>query len=513
MVHMIKLCFLLLACLMIGCRPNPLEGTLTEVHIDELLSSEIITDLNPSGLTPLSARLQFSTTDEAIVTTSVLGDYEAVKTSESFTKDHTLEIHGLYPNTNNTIKLEVITEDSIYRAFDTIYIQTDSLPFTFPDIEIIEMESDLMEPGWNLIELSIGGLDQLRFNPIIFDPSGIIRWYMNLDFIQSWIGPFERLRNGNWIWANQYMIYEYNMMGREVNQWVINGYNQHHDIIEKPDGNLIIPVSKWDEDSILDHIIELDRNSNQIVREWDLRKVMDVNRFDFTWNSRDWAHVNSIWYDETNEGLVISARHQGIIKVDMDNTLEWIIAPHQGWELAGILEEGVDTRDFLLDAINTNHEPYSDEIQQGKVNDSDFSWPWGQHAAMVLENGHIFCFDNGSRQNFGDNAGYIRGVEYAVDTDQMTVQEVWQYGEERGEEIHSDNISDVDVLIETGNRLIAPGNINSQGQRASRLIEVDYPSGTVVYEAIVHFKDALSNGQGWGQSDISYRAERLALYP
>ena len=75
----------------------------------------------------------------------------------------------------------------------------------------------------------------------------------------------------------------------------------------------------------LDHIVELDRNSGQVVREWDLRQVLDINRYDLLWNAYDWIHVNSVWFDESDESLVISGRTQGIIKVSKDNELIWIL--------------------------------------------------------------------------------------------------------------------------------------------------------------------------------------------
>ena len=501
---------------LIACGDNEDDdkpGAAREVDIQELLQEPISIQLNPYELTPLSALLSVNTQSSASLEVTVQGDYPSTIETDHFATSHQIGVHGLYPDKNNAIVVKVSTENGNY-GYDTLYIQTDPLPATFPEIEIAAMDESRMEPGWNLIELSIGGQGIFRFNPVIFDPSGQIRWYMNLDFIEGWIGPFERLNNGNWLWSYNNRTYEYDMLGQEIRNWELWPYSQHHDQVEKPDGNLIIAVNKSDEPTALDHIIELDRQSGGTVREWDLREVMDVDRFDFVWNSFDWAHVNSVWYDDETDGLVISARHQGIAKVDMDNNLEWLIAPHQGWNLAGINGDGLDTRDYLLTAVDANGNPYPESVQQGSEDAVDgFSWPWGQHAVMTLDNGHIFCFDNGTNKNFGANATYSRAVEYAIDLEAMTVNQVWQYGKERGIDMHSNNISDVDVLPITGNRVIAPGNLTPNPTRGSRIIEVSYPDGEVIYEAVITFKDELSNGGGWAQNDISYRAERLEIYP
>jgi arylsulfate sulfotransferase len=95
----------------------------------------------------------------------------------------------------------------------------------------------------------------------------------------------------------------------------------------------------------------------------------------------------------------------------------------------------------------------------------------------------------------------------------MTVKQIWQYGEERGREVHSSNISDVDYLPETGNRLIAPGNIFNSDNKRGKIIEVAYPSGEVIFEASIDYKNATSTGGGWGSADLIYRSERLTIYP
>ena len=127
--------------------------------------------------------------------------------------------------------------------------------------------------------------------------------------------------------------------------------------------------------------------------------------------------------------------------------------------------------------------------------------------------GTMFVFDNGRERNFSEEGPeYSRGVEYAIDEEAMTVEQVWQYGKERGEAFYSPIISDVDYLPQTGNRLIMPGIIGTFSPPSYALMtEVTYPDKEVVFEARLEFKNLLEGDSIFG--DSIYRAERLPLYP
>jgi len=502
--------FPLLLLAVAGCRqeegPMPAvagpEG-LQEIPPDSLLAGPATVEMDPYGLTPLAGRAIVRTLKQTQLEVQLLGAYPVFIASEAPAFIHEVMLLGFYPGRENVLIFKATDAGSGDFARDTVFVRTAPLPDFLPDIGILEKRETQMEPGWNLLELNLG---QGRFFPLIFDPGGQVRWYMKLDFIQGGVAPFERLRNGNWLWANKQTVYESDMLGREIARWELPAYTQHHDLIEKPDGNLLVCVTKEGLDTEMDHIIELGRQSGAVVREWDLRQVLDVGRFDLIAHSYDWLHVNSVWYDESDEGLLLSARHQGIFKVSKDNRLMWILAPHQGWGAAGPDGNGLNTAAYLLTAVDGQGAACSQEVQQGTRDAPAFSWPWGQHACMILPGGNIFCFDNGWRKNFGDNAGYIRAVEYRVDPMRMQVEQVWEYGKARGAELYSHNVCDVDYLPATGNRLVCSGNIDGANGKQGRAIEVSYPEGEVVFEALIHCKNKFGG-------DIIYRAERLPLYP
>ncbi len=48
---------------------------------------------------------------------------------------------------------------------------------------------------------------------------------------------------------------------------------------------------------------------------------------------RNWAHVNSVDYDPTDDSIIISSRHQSaIIKIGRDKKVKWILSAPDGWK-------------------------------------------------------------------------------------------------------------------------------------------------------------------------------------
>ena len=64
----------------------------------------------------------------------------------------------------------------------------------------------------------------------------------------------------------------------------------------------------------------------------------------------------------------------------------------------------------------------------------------------------MFLLDNGNNKSknkeeyISASNSYTRGVMYKIDTDNMTIMQVWQYGKERGSSFYSPYISDVDYI-------------------------------------------------------------------
>lgn len=503
----------LLSILLITCKKGDDEILILSLDESEILHSPISIVLNPYGITPLAALVSFESLEPTTVEVHVNGAVPIDFKIEDASKIHQFPLLGLYPDTTNRVFITIINENEQYFR-DTLEVATPPLPDHLPTIEILKADPNVMEPGMTLCELNIGGNGKLRTQPILFDHQGNIRWYIDLSFTDGWTAPLKRLQNGNLVFARGHHIFEYNWVGKEINKWTNWDYFQHHDLIEIPNGNFIIPVSQTGIGTGLDQIIEVDRATGDVIRQWDLREILDVDRFDLLWQSFDWVHVNSVWYDERDESLLVSGRNQGVFKVSKENELQWILAPHRGWGQAGVNGDGPRTADFLLTAIDGIQNFYNEDIQNGMERATFFDWPWGQHSAQLLDNGHVLLFDNGWKRYF-ENAGqqgHSRAVEYQVDEFNKTVRQIWEYGKDRHQETFSENISSVSHLPQTFNRLFCPGNIHNAELIGGKVVEITIPRNTVVFEANIHYKNNFSNGSGWGNADLIYRSERLELY-
>jgi arylsulfate sulfotransferase len=484
-----------------------------------LLEGEIGIHVNPSGIAPLSAMASIKTKKDVSINFTVLGTTELTNDLPDFSKSQQVAVHGLYANSSNRIAF-TLTDRNNVSVFDTVTAQTGALPDFFPEITIDVLDQTQMEPGMHFSSFSVGNSGEFESYPMIFDHEGEVRWYLDMKEQPGITWGVTFLEDGTLFASVRSGIIEFDLFGNIIRHIETPGNVLHHDVLKLPNGNYVaiadhdgtkIIKNGQEITSVEDYIIEVDGVTGEVVNEWDMGEILDVSRIDVVDGGGDWFHMNAIWYDESDEALIVSGRNQGIVKVDWNNELQWILAPHQGWELAGRTGEGFDTTPFLLEAINEFDSPYSESIQQGTEEHFFFSWAWGQHAPMILENGNLLVFDNGTNRNFGAASQYSQASEYEIDEENMTAKMVWNYGKGRGSETYSNIISDIDVLPVTQNRLFSPGFITGSPNSA-KMVEVTYPDNVVVFESTLSFKNLLGNGQGWGQIDLAYRGERVSLY-
>ena len=463
------------------------------------LDGEIEVVASPIGRTPLAAEINLATTAPSTARVRLLGDQSSGYETAS-RREHTIPVVGLLPDADNRVEVTLSSTEGTFLV-DTFTVATPPLPDFLPEVVVSVADVAAMEPGWTLSGLSVRDGEEWRTVPFVFDHQGRIRWYMDLAEDGLLVLPIEPLENGHLIGGAGERIFEYDWMGRHADHWRIEGYNFHHDVVELPDGDLLVAVDKKGLSTVEDFALVLDRSSGDIVREIDLRTMMDVSRREVGGNDEDWLHVNSLWYDESDGGIIVSALYQGVFKISPTNELQWILAPHRGWGPAGVQGDGPDTSERLLTAVDESGMPYAADVQDGGVPVTGFDWSWYQHAAMLTPLGSLLIFDNGVNRNFGvTEDAYSRGVEYAVDEEEMTVRQLWSYGRERGAEYRSTFISDIDYGPLTGNRLVMPGSTN---QGSAWVTEVT-AAGTVVFDAEIRFN--IEDG-----GDLVYRSERIVL--
>ncbi|MBT8267940.1 MAG: aryl-sulfate sulfotransferase [Bacteroidia bacterium] len=478
--------------------------------------------LNPNGMAPLTAEIQISSEEVVKASIEVLGATTYRDSISRYANDVIMPVLGLYPNSDNKV---VVTLDHANGSLqDTLTITTAPLPDWFPEIEINTLKRDEMEPGLHACDMHFANNGVFRSMPFLFDDEGEVRWYLDLSFHGKMVSPFQRLKDGTILMVGRHTIYEFDMMGKTKNKIEIDpNFGMHHDVIEIPSGNLLICVGKrnafinLEGENILsdsDFIMHYDRGLEQITGEWDLGKSLDVDRNDLNFfRPGDWLHMNGLAFNSKDGTTIVSAKNQGLIKVNWSDELQWILAPHKNWGKAGRDGQGFDTRPYLLTAINASGQPYPSSVQIGETSAADFDFPWGPHAPKLLPNGNILVFDNGTYRNFNDDNRYSRVVEYEIDDTNKTVRQVWQYGKERGEEFYSSIVSDADYLPGTENILVTSGYILPQSNHSGKIVEVNRKTGEEVFEATLYFKTL--NGDktvaGWGQTDILYRSERMPL--
>lgn len=492
----------------------------------EGVNGRIDIKLNPYNVAPLGAQLTFTTKEACRVDIKVTGPIPMERSFSGYSTNHRIPVLGLYPDTTNTVEIELVTESGTEYSGE-LYVTTNALPDFLPDIDIVTVKKDKMEPGLHLAEVLIANNGQFDAFPVMFDNAGKVRWFLDLSGVKPFPFTPHRLKNGNWLFVSWVEIYELSSLGQLIQHHRLTDYSADHDVIALNNGHLIMGASKKDTriarngelvESRFDHVIEVDEKRN-VVRDWDLREFLDVDRSvfreDFSLNfSADWFHINSIAYDPSDEGLAISGRNQGVLKVNGKNELQWILAPHRAWGKAGFDGQGLNTRDYLLSAVDGQGNKLPEEVQQGTASTDDFSWPTGQHALTVLDNGHLLMFDNGLARNFSEDFTYSRAVEFEIDPQNKTIRQVWEYGKERGLDMFSAITSDVDVLPNTNNRLITAGNVRLGALPPhAKMVEVTYPANEVVFEANLFLKDAKGTGaREWAQFDLLYRGERYTLY-
>ena len=202
---------------------------------------------------------------------------------------------------------------------------------------------------------------------------------------------------------------EFNLEGEGI--WYEPNNNfMHHDLIQLPNGNYMgivevqsagpIPYGPWTPQFqalgyqangftpeylwVGDKIVEWDKDTHQIVWEWDVFEHYNMIDFDYygdTWwqgfydGFYDWTHVNAIAYSEEENAIYLSCRHLSrITKIDY-STGEII------WNMGLEMQSG--------------------DVDCGQ--NLDFSF---QHSITVLENGNIVTLDNGNLSTFINDTPY-----------------------------------------------------------------------------------------------------------
>lgn len=337
----------------------------------------------------------------------------------------------------------------------------------------------------------MGGALEWAFNSQIgiIDTAGDVRGYLLDDKLSDPKDPwssgymmgFQQTKDGALTWGFGQRYVKYDLMGRKIfNRLLPPQYSDFsHAFDNAQNGHSFLRVANADYrrpdgkrvHTVRDVIVELDENGG-VVDDFRLYDILDPYRDNVVKamdqgavclnideakaghtlsaeelakmdeNSqfgdiagvgpgRNWAHVNSVDYDPTDDSIIISSRHQGIVKIGRDKKVKWILASPEGWK------KGL--KETLLTPVDKNGKPIKCE---GSKCEGDFDWSWTQHTAWRIDSKsdknilYLSVFDNGDARGMEQpplpDMKYSRAVVYKIDQKKKTVEQIWEVGKELG---------------------------------------------------------------------------------
>lgn len=359
-----------------------------------------------------------------------------------------------------------------------------------PPIRIIKNDPARREPGIIVFNIRPGGKADL---------TGHFGWIMGVDQLgqTAFCWEFDEqpqdtnsLPSKNIIFSltKQGMIHEASCDGQIIRSWYLpsakNGGLEskgekillnmplfHHRTNLMPNGNFLLlsaeervldnwPLKDDDKNSprgsakVIGDVIVEAAQSGQIINQWKIFDILDPYRLCYGscspyWRARgfpdsfDWCHANAACYDASDDSILVSLRTQDcIIKFSRKTgELIWILGDPGNWK-----------------------SPWKEKLLRPV---GDTSWPYHQHDCSVTPEGHVLCFDNGNfralpfERKMPAEESYSRAVEYKIDTKNMTVKQVWSYGDKKEERLFACYQGGAYRLNKTGNTIITYGGIST----------------------------------------------------
>ncbi len=453
--------------------------------------------VDPYGVSPLTAVAMFETKQRSKVKVTVDGkdaDTAISHTFDELSYNHIIPIYGLYADTENRVVFEIFNEDGT-RDLYAHFVETEPVAD-----EIYKVKMEKINEGQNDGVLTF--FEGTRNFAI--DKNGDIRWFFGNDLIDgNTASPIRLLNNGNIAilsgeidtfpyYTNK--LYEINYLGKIFKKYdILHG---HHEIVELPNGNFLVPTKNPDRDTEEDYIVEIDRNTGEIVKSIDLYELFNLPKIaDETYFIResipntkdenkteqenyevaldsarhDWFHLNAIHYDNGN--IVVSGRLQDIVAL-IDYETEEI-----KWILSDPSDEFPDElKEKLLTPIGDN-----------------FEYSYGQHTASYSNN-MLVLYDNGNfRTKDAYNIvqpedNYSRGVAYKVDEENKTIEQVWQFGKGLDFFTFTPYIGDIDTLGNNHYLINFGGMIIKDGKPTGDIFS-GFMGTSDTYSRVVEVKD------------------------
>lgn len=325
---------------------------------------------NPFKIAPQTALVLFRTSKSEKVTLTIKGKHndDIVRTFES-TKDHYIPVYGLYNNYENEVKIK--TESG---KETTLKIKIDDI-FQTAAVDVAQNKIENSNGEFYFTTSSLGS------NAMAYDNYGETRWHINRGYNKG----ITMLQNGNLLISTDNNgpdvtstsgVVEINMLGQVIHEYEIEG-GYHHDAYELESGNLIILTTKMGSDSFADHVVEIDRETGKVSKEWNLRDIVTkVDSNLLTKNDIAWGWLNSVTFDKKNNALILSVRNQNsVVSIDYNSgNINWILGEKKYWS-----------------------NKFSQYLLTGTG--AGFLYPSGQHSVNITKDGKLSIFNNGYNAN------------------------------------------------------------------------------------------------------------------
>ncbi len=317
--------------------------------------------------------------------------------SEKFTDTYRFYTPGVYtlstgmPNQTRPFDVKVKKVDKEFQ--DRLYLINSQLQSTVP----LGSRFTWNNPSGGAVEWAFNS------NIGIIDTTGEIRWWLLDQEIGDTENPwksgyfmgFQQTEDGALTWGYGQNYAKYDLIGRKIfDRRLPAGYSDYsHSFDNAQNGHSFLRVGSSDYrrpdgkrvHTVRDVIVEIDRDG-RVVDDWRLMDILDPYRDNVIKTldqgavclnidasksgqtlsaeelakqeasdkfgditgvgaGRNWAHVNSVDYDPSDDSIIISSRHQSAcVKIGRDKEVKWILAAPDGWnkELAAKVLKPID---------------------------------------------------------------------------------------------------------------------------------------------------------------------------
>lgn len=377
---------------------------------------------------------------------------------------HRIILAGLHASQNYDITITATSNDTGESVSETSPITTGPLP----------VDTEVADPPVAAGEVDLTSFGALFHGPVVrqdTDPLNVADttvalardgngevnwWFRDLDVSESFVArDVDKLDDGRIMLRIPGQVRLMNAACESLGVYnsPIEGWGIHHDARVLPNGNILALARETQSIDVPalggvvslqgDTLIELNPDG-EAIWTWSSFDHLDTQRFpgSLSMNQKmsgsgpyhDWTHGNGVWYDASDDSILVSLRHQNwVIKVD-----------HSTGDVLWTLGDGGD---FTLAGANAE-------------------WFYSQHNPSLTTDDTILLYDNGNERP-NDPGSYSRAVRLELDTATMTATQVWSYEVPA----YTPFLGGASEL-ESGNILVTAGGQRTNGVPAY-IIEVD----------------------------------------